>query len=65
MTDPADPTGEAFIVSGILGWIYARLPRRAHVVIRRRLRLVIVAMWLPVLVFVVANAWTRCSRPVP
>jgi hypothetical protein len=65
MTYHSDPTGEAWIASGIIGWIYARLPRPVRVVLRRRLRLVIVAMWLPVIVFVIVNVWTQCSRPTP
>ncbi len=60
-TTSNDPTGEALIASGIVGWIYSRLPRWVQVAVRRRVRLVVVAMWLPVFVFLIVNAWTQCS----
>jgi hypothetical protein len=57
-----DPSGDAVVVSGIIGWLYSRLlPRSWQVALRRRVRLVVVAMWLPVPVFLVFNAWTQCS----
>jgi len=57
-----DPTGEALIVSGIIGLIYSRLvPRGVQVFLRRRVRLVVAAMWLPVFGFLVFNAWTQCG----
>jgi hypothetical protein len=58
----SDPSGDAWIASGIIGWVYSRMvPRRLQLVLRRRVRLVVLAMWLPVFAFLVFNAWTQCS----